>query len=234
MVFFCFSLQVLANMADAPVTPFVIPSHFESVFYNKPACKSVLVHSCPSSFKQAGIQAVLCFHSKPILPDHLGLPPMNNYEDTVFLQTSAEDQPFILQTDVASGQWMQINITEYLILLQYIEKEWIRLSLKLDHQLKAMREGTEPLYISGRLAFYNHGSSNFRTNLSSRLVFKAWIDSGDPRSIIHCCLEKKMENGQASEVMMLPMESLVKIAQDTNGMKAIVDIWTYYKSRIKN
>lgn len=219
--------------ATAPAPTLAIPKHYDVVYYNKPDCKSVLVHSCSSSFSQAGFQAIVCFHSQPFLPSHLGLPKMNNYQDTVFLQVADEDQPFILQSQVAPGQWMQINITEYLILLQFVQKEWPRLSGKLNCQLKAMREGNEPVFISGRLTFYNHGSSYFKTNLSSRLVFKAWIESGDVKGTIHCCLEKKVDYCEAVELMILPIESVLMLAQDAIGMKAMTDILAYYKSHAK-
>lgn len=225
-------------MANTPVTSSTsaisaIPNHFDSVYYNKPDCKSVLVHSQSSSFTHPGFQAILCFHSQPLLPAHLGLPKLDNYDNKVFLQVAYEDQPFILQSLVAPGQWMQINITEYLILLQFINKEWTRLSSKLNYQLKTMREGAEPIFISGRLMFYNHGSSYFKTNLSSRLVLKAWIESGDTKGSINCCLEKKVDHCDAVELMTLPMESLHTLSQDTVGIKAMTDILAYYKSRIK-
>jgi hypothetical protein len=191
------------------------------------------VHSYSSSFLKPGFQAILCFDSKPHLPAHLGLPELSNYEDKVFLQVAAEDQPFVLQSRVALGQWMQINITEYLILLQFINKEWTRISSKLDFQLNSMRKGNEPISISGHLVFYNHGSSFFKTNVSSRLLFKAWIESGDPQSTIHCCLEKKIDQSDNFEVMTLPMESLAKMAQDVVGFKSLANILAHYKSRAK-
>jgi len=214
-------------------TVFAIPSHYDIVYYNKPDCKSVLVHSYSSSFKEAGFQAILCFHSQPFIPAHLGLPEMKHYEDMAFLQVAVADQPFVLQSQVAPGQWMQITITEYLILLQFIAKEWARIAAKLNYQLKTMREGAEPIHISGRLVFYNHGSSYFKTNLSSRLLLKAWIESGDVTGTIHCCLEKKVDYCDAVELMTLPMESLTTMAQDASGMKAMTEILAYYKSRGK-
>ena len=175
------------------VPSFVIPPVFDSLYYNKPDLQSVLVHSYSSSFTFAGLQAVLCFHPQPILPSHLGLPNLETYEDKVFLQAATQDQPFLLQTHAANGQSLQINITEYLILLQFVAKEWPRLESKLDCQLTSMKEGTDPINITGHLVFYNHGSSFFRTNLSSRLIFKAWIDSHQDQKMIHACLEKKSD-----------------------------------------
>ena len=64
-------------------------------------------------------------------------------------------------------------------------------------------------------------------------MFKAWIESGDAKGTIHCCLEKKVDNFDAVEILMLPMESLVTLAQDAIGMKAMTDILGYYKSRAK-
>ena len=218
---------------SAPLTPFVIPSVFDSVYYNKPDLQSVLVHAFSSSFTFAGLQAILCFHPAPILPSHLGLPQLDSYEDKVFLQVAAEDQPFLLQSAVANGKAMQINITEYLILLQFVAKEWSRLESKLEYQLTAMKEGTDPINITGHLVFYNHGSSYFKTNLSSRLVFKAWIDSSQDQKIIYACLEKKSDFSDGLEQMFLPMNSLLTMAQDTVGVKMLIDFLTHYKSRTK-
>jgi hypothetical protein len=216
------------------VLPFVVPSTFDSVYYNKPDTKSLLMHSLASSYTQPGFQAILCFYSKPIVPCHLGLPPLDNYEDKVFLQVASESQPFLLHTQVAHGQSMQINVTEYLILLQFIQKEWSRLESKLQYQLTTMRQGTDPIHITARLVFYNNGSSIFKTNLSSRLVFKAWIESGDPKGTIHAGLEKKMDGADAgTEWMPLPMESLVTLAKDAVGFKALTKMLAYYKSHLK-
>jgi hypothetical protein len=216
-------------------TPKMIPSHFDAVLYNKPDCKSVLVHSQSSSSKHCGFRAILCFYSQPFVPDHLGLPKLDNYEDIVFLQVAGENQPFIQQSQQAvPHHWMlQINITEYLILLQFVNKEWDRLHSKLNYQLKMMREGSEPIYISNRLVFYNHGSCCFKTHLSARLVLRAWIDSADMDSTVHCCLEKKVDYNDDPETMVLPMESLITLAQDALGMRAMTDILAYYKSRVK-
>ena len=215
------------------VTPFIIPPIFDSAFYNKPDIQSVLVHSFSSSFTFAGLQAVLCYHPLPILPSHLGLPLLDSYEDKVFLQVAAEDQPFLLQTHAADGQTLQINITEYLILLQFVAKEWPRLESKLESQLTAMKEGTDPVNITGHLVFYNHGSSFFKTHLSSRLLFKAWIESNEEKKIIHAYLEKKSDFSDRTEQMPLPMNSLLAMAQDVFGVKVLTEIMAYYKSRMK-
>ena len=215
------------------VPSFVIPPVFDSLYYNKPDLQSVLVHSYSSSFTFAGLQAVLCFHPQPILPSHLGLPHLETYEDKVFLQAATQDQPFLLQTHAANGQSLQINITEYLILLQFVAKEWPRLESKLDCQLTSMKEGTDPINITGHLVFYNHGSSFFRTNLSSRLIFKAWIDSHQDQKMIHACLEKKSDFSDNVEQMPLPMNSLLTMAQDALGMKILSEMMAYYKSRMR-
>ena len=218
---------------SVPGTPFVIPSVFDSVYYNKPDLQSVLVHAYSSSFTHAGLQAILCFHPAPILPSHLGLPQLDSYEDKVFLQMAAEDQLFLLQSVVAQGKALQINVMEYLILLQFVAKEWPRLESKLDSQLTAMHEGTDPINITGHLVFYNHGSSFFKTNISSRLLFKAWIDSSHDKKIVFACLEKKSDLFDGMEQMSLPMSSLLTMAQDTAGVKTMIDILAYYKSRMR-
>ena len=134
---------------------------------------------------------------------------------------------------MAPGKALQINITEYLILLQFVAKEWSRLESKLEYQLTAMHEGTDPINITGHLVFYNHGSSFFKTNLSSRLLFKAWIDSSHEKKVVNACLEKKSDFSDGTEQMSLPMNSLLTMAQDTMGVKILIDILAYYKSRMK-
>lgn len=215
------------------VTPFIIPPVFDSVFYNKPDLQSLLVHSYSSSFTHAGLQAIVCFHPVPILPSHLGLPRLDSYEDKVFLQVAAEDQPFLLQSAAAHGQTLQINVTEYLILLQFVANEWTRLESKLKHQKQSMQEGTDPINITGHLVFYNHGSSFFKTNLSSRLIFKAWIDSSCNNKMAYASLEKKADSADGKEHMLLPMNSLLTIAQDTVGIKILADILAYYKNQTR-
>ena len=223
----------LSLPAQGSVLPFVVPSTFDSVYYNKPDTKSLLVHSYSSSFTHQGLQAVLCFYSNPIVPSHIGLPSLDNYEDKVFLQVASEDQPFLLQTHAVRGQSMQINVTEYLILLQFVQKDWTRLESKLRYQLKTMRQGTDPISITGHLVFYNNGSSHFKTSLSSRLVLKAWIESGDDKGTIHACLEKTLDGADGTEWLPLPMESLVTLAKDTVGFKSMTDMLAYYKSNWK-
>ena len=215
------------------VTPFIIPPVFDSVLYNKPDTQSVLVHSYSSSFTSAGIQAIVCFFPLPILPAHLGLPLLDNYEDKVFVQVSAEDQPFLVYSHVPHGQTMQINVTEYLILLQFVAQEFPRLESKLKSQLMDMQEGTNPINITGHLIFYNHGSSYFKTNISSRLVFKAWIQSSLNQDKIYSYLEKKSEHTDKMEQLRLPMDSLLTLANDTTGIKVMTEILAHYKSRVK-
>ena len=222
-----------SSPAQGVVTPFVVPLAFDSVYYNKPDTKSLLAHSYSSSFTHPGLQAILCFYSNPIIPSHLGLPHLDNYEDKVFLQVASEDQPFLLQTHAAHGQSMQINVTEYLILLQFVAQEFPRLESKLKSQLMDMHEGTNPINITGHLIFYNHGSSYFKTNISSRLVFKAWIQSSLNQDKIYSYLEKKSEHTDKMEQLCLPMDSLLTLANDTTGIKVMTEILAHYKSRVK-
>jgi hypothetical protein len=169
----------------------------------------------------------------PILPSHLGLPLLDSYEDKVFLQVALEDQPFLLQSHVVCGQALQINVTEYLILLQFVAKEFPRIESKLKTQWTDMQEGTNPINITGHLVYYNHGSSYFKASLSSRLVFRAWIQSSLNENVVFSYLEKKLDGTDDTERMRLPMESLLTLAKDASGIKVMADIVAHYKSRVR-
>ena len=69
--------------------------------------------------------------------------------------------------------------------------------------------------------------------MSSRLIFKAWIDSSQDKNTIQACLEKKLDYSDGVEQMPLPMNSLLAMAQDALGIKVMTDILAYYKSRMK-
>lgn len=211
---------------------FVIPAVFDAIYYNTPDVHSVLVHSISSSSEEDGIQAILCLHPRPDLPSHLGLPVSSNYEEKAFLQVASANQPFIQQSQVPRTHSMLITVTEYLILLQFIENDWPRLESKLESQLTTMREGTDPIYLTGHLMFYNHGSSHFRASLSSRLVFAAQVESRNPAGKVKAWLERRplLDQNDYQE-MMLPMKSLVQMLQDKAGLKALVDQMAAYKMR---
>ena len=234
-------------LAIPPTTApsFTIPSVFDPVFYNVPDTHSVLVHAMSSSTDEPGFQAIICLHPRPDLPAHLGLPPMSNFEDKAFLQVAPENQPFVLQSQAPRSNAMQLTVTEYLILLQFAANEWPRLKAKLKSQLDTMCEGTDPIYISGHLVFYNHGSSHYRVSISSRLVFRACIESRDKDQIIKTWLERRSMSDQQFTVhhnnagdplllyqeMALPMKTLLLLTQDSTGLKALVNLVAAYKSR---
>lgn len=237
----CFSCVVFSlNNMSIPSKPspgatsplFVVPPVFDARYFNAPDPQSVLVHAIPSGADDEGFQAILCLHPRPDLPSHLGVPVSSNYEEKAFLQVSLANSMFVQQTQAHRANSMQITVTEYLILLNFIENEWPRLSSKLESQLITMREGTDPIYITGYLTFYNHGSSHFRVSLSSRLSFAACIESRDSKKKIKAWLERRPLSDQNDyQEMVLPMPSLVLLTQDTAGMKALVEQMSAYKSR---
>jgi len=216
----------------ALASSFVVPPVFDAIYFNVPDIHSVLVHAISSSETEGGFQAILCFHPRPDLPSHLGLPLLSTYEEKAFLQTAPASHSFIHQTQTSRGHSMQITVTEYLILLQFIVNDWSRLKSKLENQLTTMREGTDPIYMAGYLVFYNHGSSHFRVSLSSRLVFAACVESRDASSFVRAWLEKRSPPDQNEyQEMALPMNSLVLLTQDTQGTKALIDQMSTYKNR---
>lgn len=226
-----------ASNTNASNSAFAIPGVFDAVYFNTPDIHSVLVHAVSSSADEEGFQAIVCLHSCPDRPAHLGLPVLSNYEDKAFLQVAPENHPFVLQSQVPKSHGMLVTVTEYLILLQFVGHEWPRLKSKLNSQLVTMREGTDPVYITGYLMFYNHGSSHFRVSLSSRLVFKACVDSRDPHHKIKTWLERRSlsetprDTEPSFQEMPLPMNALTTLTTDTNGIKSLVDQMAAYKSR---
>lgn len=220
------------SVAASTSSLFVVPPVFDAVYYTKPDPQSVLVHSIPSGSLEEGFQAILCLHPEPDIPPHLGLPTLNTYEEKAFLQVSLPNCMFVQQTHANRAYSMQITVTEYLILLHFIEEEWPRLSSKLSSQLTTMREGTDPIFMTGYLTFYKHGSSHFRVSLSSRLSFVACIESRQSENTIKAWLERRPLSDQNDyQELVLPMPSLALLIQDSPGMKALVEQMTAYKSR---
>ena len=221
-----------SKSSNEAISPFTIPPVFDPVYYTTPDPHSVLVHSISSSSEDDGFQAILCLHSRVNLPSHLGLPNLSNYNERAFLQVAPINQPFMLQTQAARAHSMQITVTEYLILLQFIENEWGRLQSKLESQLITMQEGTDPIYLSGYLKFYNHGTSHFRVSLSSRLVFVASVELRDAKRQVKAWLERRPLSDQNDyQEMALPMNSLVLLTKDKPGMQALVEQMGAYKNR---
>lgn len=217
----------------SPIATLVVPGVFDATYFNTPDVTSLLVHTISSSSQDDGFQAIVCLHSRPDIPSHLGLPVLPNYEDKAFLQVSPENETFVLQTQASKHRAMQVTVMEYLILLQFVGNDWPRLKSKLNSQLITMREGTDPVFMTGYLLFYNHGSSHFRVSLSSRLVFKACVESRDPEHRIKAWLERRPDSNNESSPheMPLPMNSLTILSQDTIGVKTLVDQYSAYKNR---
>lgn len=225
-----------SHSSPSNASTFVVPGVFDASFFNKPDAHSLLVHTVSSSADEEGFQAIVCLHSTPDRPAHLGLPVLPSYEDKAFLQVACENQPFLLQSQTPKTHAMQVTVTEYLILLQFVGNEWPRLQSKLNNQLITMREGTDPVYMTGYLMFYNHGSSHFQVSLSSRLMFKACIESRDPHHKIKTWLERRLiSDGNSTDSniheMTLPIHALSTLSQDTLGVKTLVDHLASYKSR---
>jgi len=214
---------------------FTIPGVYDASFYNTPDAQSLMLHAVASSSEEEGFQSIICFHPRPHLPAHLGMPVLSNYEDKAFLQVGVENTPFHLQSQAPKSHSMQVTVTEYLIMLQFVGHEWPRLKSKLQSQLTTMREGTDPVFISGHLMFYNHGASHYRVSLSSRLTFRACVESRDPEQNIKTWLERRSHTDATSDSpiqeMALPMNALTILSQDVNGVQTLVDQMAAYKNR---
>jgi hypothetical protein len=241
-------------MADAGVkamSHFSIPSAYDATMENQPDAQSVLVHAMPSSFKDAGFQAVIILHPKSSIPPHLGLVSGGTtgggrLEETAFLMTVNKTQPFIMYNQAAKSQVLQISIVEYLTLLLFVGKEYSRLESKLLSRAKAMRDGNEPVTVTGHLSFYNDGCCVYRTSLSHRLVFKAKADSKKAKDEDCVCawLEQRhghgggggsssssSSNNNSLVEYNLPMKTLSALAQDVASVNALIDHVTAYKSQ---
>lgn len=223
------------SFSEVTTPVFVVPPVFNAAYFNTPDPQSVLVHAVSSSSEDEGFQAVICLHPQPDLPSHLGLPSLTNYEEKAFLQVSPVNEPFIYQSHASPANVMQITVTEYLILLHFIEHEWPRLHSKLESQLTTMREGTDPVYMTGHLMFYNHGSSHFRVSFSSRLAFAACIQSRHLEHGIKAWLERRplSDIHEDYQEMVLPMKSLVVLTQDAASVKVLLEQMAIYKSRFR-
>jgi hypothetical protein len=214
---------------------FSIPGVYDANLYNTPDAQSLLLHAVASSSDEEGFQAIISFHQRPHLPNHLGMPVLSNYEDKAFLQVGVENSAFHLQSQAPKTHAMQVTVTEYLILLQFVGNEWPRLQSKLNTQLTTMREGTDPVFISGHLMFYNHGASHYRVSLSSRLTFRACVESRDPEQKIKTWLERRSLNEASSDTlihdMALPMNALTILSKDVTGIQTLVDQMALYKNK---
>ena len=226
------------DMAEAGVSAlakFSIPPAFDAAFFNQPDASSVIVHSCESSYRSGGFQAILCLSPKPEIPAHLGLPALNSYEDLAFLQVAPRNQHFLPVSTASRSLTLQASVVEYLTLMNFVAGEWPRLLSKFKNQLKTMREGKEPMPITGNLTFYSHGHCFYRISLSSRLIFKAKVDSRMSKEddSVRCWLELKKggSNSNSPQEFVLAMESVLLLAKDTNAIKALADIVDNYKRK---
>ena len=240
------SQTAVAEAGVLALSAFAVPPAFDPTFLNYPDSHSVLVHSCSSTHKDSGFQAVVVLHPKSDIPAHLGLPG-HGQEETAFLMVSSKNQPFLAYHQAPKATVLQVSLTEYLTLLSYAAKEWPRLRSRLLQQTNIMREGVDPVTINSNLAFYSHGLSTFSVALSSLLVLKAKADSRvskeDERIRVWLeqrVAEKPSENGESGsgssssplrQELLLPMEALGTLAQDTLSVKTLTDLVASYKSR---
>lgn len=247
----------MAEAGVAALSVFKIPAAYDSSFSNQPDLYSVLVHALPSSFNEAGFQAVVVLHPKSTIPQDFGIPSTaKGHEETAFLMTAPKTQPFVLYHQAPRALVMQISVTEYLTLLTFLGKEWPRVQSKLTHQMKTMKEGSEPISIAPHLSFYGHGSCHFRISLSHRLTFKAKAESRhlkESETNVKAWLELKDLHLNAAAVaaispstspaasdairahqeFVLPLEALSTLVQDQRGVKTLTDLVATYKSQTR-
>jgi len=237
------SQTAMAEAGVAALSLFKIPTAYDPSFFNQPDLYAILVHALPSSFTEAGFQAVLVLHPKSDIPPHLGLPTSSRgHEETAFLMNAPKNQPFVMYHQAPRALVMQISALEYLTLLAFIDKEWPRVKSKLSSQLTTMKEGSEPVILASHLSFYGHGSCHYRILLSHRLAFKAKAESRPSRDDepIKAWLELTHKNDPATSTstaspslqeFTVPLQALSTLAQDQSAVKTLTDLVAAYKSR---
>ena len=220
------------------------PVAFNASFYNQPDLSTaILDHNIQSSVHQFGLQAIICFDAQPNpIPSHLGLPQLDNdYSEQVFFQLSFPKMQFGLFTKATKSTFLQMTLSEYLCLLQFISTEWGRVKSKLLTQMDVMNQGQDPVTLTSHLFFYNHGFSYFKISLSERLLLKAKMDSKTQPvkspAADQAVFSKEgfkvwleMTTNETSE-MVLPIDALVELAHHQLSIKMLMEFWTAYKSR---
>jgi len=192
---------------------------------NTPDRATTFLHFWDSTTTARGFRAAICLDKQPNIPSSLGLPKLDTYADTVFIQLAPRGEMF-LRYDEANAPMLQITFKEYIGLLHFFRNEWPALESKLYSQARLMRTTEDPIFINPHLVFHHHGSSEYEAKLGSRLLFKARIDSKDPvHDRIHVWLEM-LEGGGSLE---LQPRVMVELACGTNTLHVLATLRDRYK-----
>ena len=247
----------MAEAGEAALSHFKVPTFYDPVFSNQPDSQSVMVHSCASTYKNGGFQAIIVLHPKSDVPSHLGLSAAESAgpsssssseqravaavaaETTAFIMSSSKNQPFVMYKEAPKAAQMQLTVTEYLTLVNFFASEWPRLRSKLLLQTSKMREGLDPLPVTSHLVFYSHGVCRYSASLSSRLAIKVKADSRKPADNDECLsawlelypLPSQSSSGGGRQEFDLPLSALSTLASDSAGLKTLTDLVTAYKNR---
>jgi hypothetical protein len=192
---------------------------------NTPDRTTTFLHFLDSTTLERGFRAAICLDKQPLIPANLGLPKMDSYADTVFLQLAQRGEMF-LRYDDPNARTLQINFKEYIGLLHFFRNEWPAIESKLFSQARQMRSTEDPIYINPHLVFHHHGSTEYEAKLGSRLLFKARIDSKDPvHDRIHVWLEM-LDGGGSIE---LPFRVMAELACGSNTIHFLATLREKYK-----
>jgi len=136
-------------------------------FVNTPDKTTTFVHFLGSTTTERGLRAAICLDKQPTIPAHLGLPKLDSYADTVFIQLAQRSKMFVRYDD-PRAQILQTTFKEYIGLLHFFCNKWPALESKLYSQARLMRTSDDPIFMNSHLVFYHHGSSAYEAKLSPR------------------------------------------------------------------
>ena len=85
---------------------------------NTPDKTTTFVHFLDSTTTERGLRAAICLDKQPRIPAHLGLPKLDSYADTVFIQLAQRSEMFVCYND-PSAQILQTTFKEYIGLLHF-------------------------------------------------------------------------------------------------------------------
>jgi len=192
-------LVAAAAAATATPPPAVAPTRWTLPFPSRgvrEGCRTVddgiWWHGEPGSAVEPGFQAIICLLDRPVnLVPSLGLPLLDSYRHTVFLQrTDGPNEMFARWCDdeardeqeAASGDYnrrtLRLRLGDYLDLLAKVQEEWWQtLESRLMSRARQLARLDQPVGILNKVRFRGHGIPYFQADITPRLAVKAELDS---------------------------------------------------------
>lgn len=137
---------------------------------------SFLIHSVPSSNTQHGFQAVIVPPTvKP--PEHFGLPNNTSSSKTLVFIQSCEPYNAFPKYNLARRETVcQLNLDEYLELLQYFANTHTSIKLKMMTDVKAISDNTEGINVTPYLQFFQSAILSYTHVLNKTCKLTTWIE----------------------------------------------------------